>query len=70
MREINLDTNELPNGKELNRKEKNVDLQAEDFITVPIMYVGNVGNSGINSQSEALAPHVSEGKPRAPIQTP
>lgn len=69
MREIKPDNNELLNGKELNRKEKNAELQAEKFITVPITYVGNMRNSGINSQSETLAPHVSEGKSHAPTQT-
>ena len=49
MREINSDNKELPNGKELNRKEKNVGVHAEEFINVPVMYVGNMGNSGINS---------------------
>ncbi|KAL0001544.1 hypothetical protein SO802_015325, partial [Lithocarpus litseifolius] len=62
MREINLDNNELSNGKELNRKEKNVELQVEEFITVPITYVGNMGNLGNNSQSETLASHKFEGQ--------
>ena len=70
MREINPDNKELPNGKELNRKEKNVGEHAEEFINVPIMYVSNMGNLGINSQSETLAPHNSEGKSHAPPQAP
>ena len=49
MREINSDNKELPNGKELNRKEKNGGVHAEEFINVPVMYVGNMGSSGINS---------------------
>ena len=70
MREINPDNKELPNGKELNRKEKNVGEHAKEFINAPIMYVGNMGNSRINSQSETLAPHNSKGKSRAPPQAP
>ena len=70
MREINPDNKELPNNKELNRKEKNVGVHAKEFINIPIMYVGNIGNSGINSQSETLAPHDSKGKSRAPLQAP
>ena len=49
MREINQDNKELPNSKELNRKEKHVGVHAEEFINVPVMYLGNIGNSGINS---------------------
>ena len=70
MTEGNLDNKELPNGKELNRKEQNVGVTAEEFINIPIMYVGNMGNSGINSQSETLVPHVSEGTPCATLQAP
>ncbi|XP_050259710.1 uncharacterized protein LOC126704737 [Quercus robur] len=70
MTEGNPDNKEFPNGKELNRKEKNVGVNAEEFINIPIMYVGNMGNSGINSQSETLVPHVSEGAPCATLQAP
>nr|POE75663.1 hypothetical protein CFP56_74929 [Quercus suber] len=62
MREINSDNKELPNGKELNRKEKNLGVLAKEFINVPVMYVGNMGNLAINSRSETLALHDSEGK--------
>ena len=68
MREINQDNKELPNSKELNRKEKHVGVHAKEFINIPVMYLGNIGNSGINSQSETLAPHDSDGNSRAPLQ--
>ena len=45
-------------------------VHAEEFINIPIMYVGNMGNSGINSQSETLVPHNSKGKSCAPLQAP
>ena len=70
IREGNPDNKGLSNGKKLNRKEENVGVNAEEFINIPIMYVGNMGNSGINSHSETLVPHDSEETPCATLQSP
>lgn len=69
MREINLDNNELSNGKELNRKVQHAKLKVEEFIAVPIAYVGNMVKLGNNFQRETLASHEFEGQSHVPLQT-
>lgn len=61
MREINLDNNVVSNGKELNGKEQHAELKANEFIMVPIAYVGNMVNLGGTFQCETLATQETEG---------